>query len=138
MTIKKVILLSVIGFIVTGAVFAGAFYIATNRSTEAAVKEVKTFDYAIGELYGNINESRKILKVNISLEITDEKLSDRLEAKKPKMRNDILELIRSKNESELAGDKGQQMLRSEILESVKQMMATEKITNVYFIEFIIQ
>ena len=138
MAVKKVILFSIIGFIVTAAVFGGVFYVATKKNPEQAVKEVKTYNYSIGELYGNIKDSRRILKANINFEITDEKLTGKLEAKKPKIRNDILELIRSKDESQLTEDKGQQMLRNEILKSVKQMMATEKITNVYFVEFIIQ
>ncbi|AOT68272.1 flagellar basal body-associated FliL family protein [Geosporobacter ferrireducens] len=138
MSVKKVVLFSIIGFIVTAAVFGGAFYLAANRNSEKAVKEIKTYNYSVGELYCNIKDSRKILKVNINFEITDERLSAKLDEKKPKIRNDILELIRSKEETVLVGDKGQQMLRNEILKSVKQMMDTEKITNVYFVEFIIQ
>lgn len=138
MSVKKVVLFSIIGFLVTAAVFGGAFYLATNRNSQEAVREMKTYNYSIGELYCNIKDSRKILKANINFEIIDERLSKNLEEKKPKIRNDILELIRSKEESTLAGDKGQQMLRNEILKSVKQIMDTEKITNVYFVEFIIQ
>ena len=138
MTVKKVILFSIIGFVVTAAVFGGVFYLTTKKNPEQAAKEVKTYNYSVGELYANIKDSRRILKANINFEITDEKLTEKLEAKKPKIRNDILELIRSTEENQLTGDKGQQMLRTQILKSVKQMMATEKITNVYFVEFIIQ
>ncbi|MEW9124828.1 MAG: hypothetical protein AB2421_19100 [Thermotaleaceae bacterium] len=56
MTTKKVILLSIIGFIVTGAVFGGVFYIATNRNAEEKVKIIKTFNYSLGELYGNVSD----------------------------------------------------------------------------------
>lgn len=78
------------------------------------------------------------MKVNITVETKDEKIHQALDKNKSKIINNILELIRSKTEEDLAGNAGQQLLQKEILEIIQSIVPTEKITNVYFIEFIIQ
>ncbi len=138
MTVKKVVLFSIIGFIITASIFASVFYFAANDNPEKKVKEIKTFTYSIGGLYSNLKDSKKILKINIVLETTDEKINEKIDAKKSKLNNNILELLRSKTEAELVGDIGQQSLRKEVLGLTKAIFPSDKINNVYFIEFIIQ
>ncbi|MBB6216484.1 flagellar FliL protein [Anaerosolibacter carboniphilus] len=138
MTVKKVMLFSIVGFLVTAIIFGGVFYFAVYKTPEKTVKEVKTFSYPIGELYSNVKDSRKILKANVVIETLDEKIQGKLEPNKSKITNSILEVLRSKDESSLAGEKGQQALRTEVLKAVKQIVDSDKITNVYFVEFIVQ
>jgi flagellar FliL protein len=92
----------------------------------------------MGELYANVKDSRKILKVNMDIEILNEKLNESLDNKRAKITNNVLELLRSKDETQLSGDKGQQSLRKEILKSIKQVIPSDEILDVYFVEFIIQ
>ncbi len=138
MTAKKVMLFSIVGFLVTAIIFGGVFYFAVYKAPEKTVKEVKTFSFPIGELYSNVKDSRKIMKTNMVVETVDEKIIEKIESNKSKMTNSILEVLRSKDESSLAGDKGQQALRTEVLKAIKQIVDSEKITNVYFVEFIVQ
>ncbi|MFZ5966583.1 MAG: flagellar basal body-associated FliL family protein [Bacillota bacterium] len=138
MTTKKVLLFSIIGFLITAIVFGSVFYFAVYRKPTAAAKEIKTYNYVIGELYANVKESRKILKVNIVLELTDEKFMETLDSKKSMATNSILELLRSKDESQLSGEKGQQTLRNEIAKMINSTLSTDKISNVYFVEYIVQ
>ncbi|QXM06141.1 flagellar basal body-associated FliL family protein [Crassaminicella indica] len=138
MTTKKVILFSIIGFLITAVVVGTAFYMATNKKADTQPKELKTYTYSIGELYANVKDSRKILKVNMDIEMLNEKLSERLDNKRSKITNNILELLRSKDETQLSGDKGQQSLRQEILKSIKKVVPSDEILDVYFVEFIIQ
>lgn len=138
MSTKKVLLYSVIGFMVTALVIGSVFYFATYKKTQQSTKEIKTFTYSIGELYANLKESRKILKVNIDVETTNEKINDQLNDKSSEVVNNILEVLRSKDESQLSGDKGQQSLRKEILKTIKGVVPSDNITDVYFVEFIIQ
>ncbi|MCT4618621.1 MAG: flagellar basal body-associated FliL family protein [Marinisporobacter sp.] len=138
MTTKKVILFSIIGFIITALVVGIAFYMVAYKKTDAKPKEIKTYTYSMGELYANVKESRKILKVNMDIEIINEKLNESLDNKRPKITNNVLELLRSKDENQLSGDKGQQSLRKEILKSIKQVIPSDEILDVYFVEFIIQ
>lgn len=138
MTIKKAIFFSLIGLVLGILVFGGIFFFTAFQKPASDKKEEKIYTYSIGELYANINESRRILKVNITVETKDEKIHQALDKNKSKIINNILELIRSKTEEDLAGNAGQQLLQKEILEIIQSIGPTEKITNVYFIEFIIQ
>lgn len=138
MTTKKIILYSIIGFILTGVIVGSAFYfVAYNKSNEKP-KEVQTYSYSMGEIYSNIKDSRKFLKVNMEIEISNEKINEKLDNKRPEITNNILELLRSKDETQLSGDKGQKALREEILKSVKLVVTSDEIMDVYFVEFIIQ
>ena len=138
MTFKKVVLLSIIGFIITVLVLGGVFYFSVYKKPEQSVKEIKTYTYAIGDLYSNLKDSKKILKINIVFETTDEKITGQIDKEKPKLTNFVLELIRSKTESELLGDIGQQNLRKEVLKLAKSILPSDKVNDVYFVEFIIQ
>lgn len=138
MTVKKIFLFSIVGFLVTAIVFGGVFYFAVYKTPEKAVKEIKTYSFPIGELYSNVKDSRRILKANIVVEVTDEKIIEKLNENKSKITNNIIELLRSKDENNLSGDKGQQALRAEILKSIQQVIHSDQITNVYFVEFIVQ
>lgn len=140
MTVKKVIIYSVIGFVLTAMIFTGVFYFATNKGDKETDKEVamETFTYSFGELYSNLKDSKRILKISIVLETYDEKLIETLDTEKFKINNNILELLRSKTEEDLAGDVGQKNLRKEVLESIKSVLPPDKVSDVYFVEFIIQ
>ena len=138
MTIKRVFLFSIIGFIITALIFGSIFYFAVYKKPQQKQKEVKTFTYSIGELYSNVKDNKRILKINIVLETNDEKINEKINNEKPKLTNYILELIRSKAESELSGDIGQQNLRKEVLKLTKSILPSDKINDVYFVEFIIQ
>ncbi|QEK12267.1 hypothetical protein FQB35_07690 [Crassaminicella thermophila] len=138
MTVKKVVLYSIIGFIITALVVGVTFYFVAQKKVNQEPKEIKTYIYSIGELYANVKDSRKILKVNLDVEISDEKLTEKLNSKRSEITNNILELLRSKSEVQLSGDEGQQALRKEILKSIKLVLPSEDIIDVYFIEFIIQ
>ncbi|MBS3994163.1 MAG: flagellar basal body-associated FliL family protein [Alkaliphilus sp.] len=138
MTIKKVFLFSIIGFIIIALIAGGIFYFTVYRKSEPVAEEVITFTYSLGELYSNLKDSNRILKINIVLEITDEKFIENLDSERSKITNHILELLRSKNESQLSGNSGQENLRNEILKLVNSLLPSEKINDVFFVEFITQ
>ncbi|WP_053957430.1 flagellar basal body-associated FliL family protein [Inediibacterium massiliense] len=140
MTTKKIILFSVIGFVLTAVVMGATFYFATHQkgAQQAQVQPMKTYTYSIGEMYANVKDSRKVLKVNIEVEMINEKLKETLDEKRPKMTNAILELLRDKTEEDLSGEKGQKALRQEVLKSIKQVVPSDEIMDVFFVEFIVQ
>ncbi len=121
-------------------VMGATFYFATQQRGEqqTAVKPMKTYTYSIGEMYANVKDSRKILKVNIEVETINEKLKETFDEKRPKMTNSILELLRNKTEEELSGEKGQKALRQQVLKSIKQVIPSDEIMDVFFVEFIVQ
>ncbi len=137
MTIKKAILLSLLGLVLGAIVFGGVFFFTTFKKP-ASNNKVEVYTYDMGELYANINKSRRILKANITVETTDKKIHQDLEEQKSKIINNILETTRSKTEEDLQGDKGQKLLQKEVLKIIQSSISSNKITNVYFTEFIIQ
>ena len=138
MTIKKIIIFSVVGFLVTAILLGGIFYFITNKNTNDQPKEVETTLYSIGELYSNMKDSRRILKINIDIEISDKEVTPKLEKKKSEIINNILEILRSKEINVVDGTEGQQALRKEILNSIKKIVPSDGIMDVYFVEFIVQ
>ncbi|MBF8983087.1 flagellar basal body-associated FliL family protein [Lutibacter sp. B2] len=138
MTTKKIIIFSIIGFLVTGILLGGIFYFTTSKNSNDKPKEVETTLYSLGELYSNIKDNRRILKINIDIEISDEDVTPKLEKKKSEIINNILEILRSKEIAVLDGTEGQQALRKEIVSSIKKTVPSDGIMDVYFVEFIIQ
>lgn len=85
----------------------------------------------------NIKDSRKILKSVIEVELENKKIEELLKAREPEIRNEINLILRSKNEQDFEGSEGQSRLQKEILESLRKIIKTDKVLNVYFNEFII-
>lgn len=137
MTTKKVLILSLVGFLVVTLIMAGIFFFLINKKQNTA-KKIEYFEYSLGELYTNIKDSNRILKIDITIEYTNNKLKETLERKNAKIKNSILELLRNKTYEDLSGQSGQQKARHDILEIVKKDTNSEEISNIYFVEFIIQ
>lgn len=136
MTSKKVIILSVVGLLVLALVIgAVVFFVMSNKDKQV---EVDYLHYDIGEMYTNIKDADSILKVYITIEYTDENLTQDLKAKHSKITNGILELLRSRTIEELNGAKGQQNTRVDIRSLVRETLKSEKISDIFFVEFIIQ
>lgn len=130
MIIAAVVLLAVIG--------AGAFFMVMNKSDEP--EPVVYIEYELGELYTNIADESKILKFNVVIEYTDETLLDALAQNKTKITNNIYEIFRRKTYDQTQSPSFQERTREEIKEMIIETLESdaETITNVYFLQFIIQ
>lgn len=128
--IAAVVLLAVIG--------AGAFFMVMNKSDEP--EPVVYIEYELGELYTNIADESKILKFNVVIEYTDETLLDGLNQNKTKITNNIYEIFRRKTYDQTQSPSFQERTREEIKEMIIETLESdaETITNVYFLQFIIQ
>ena len=89
-------------------------------------------------MYCNIKDSKKIVKVKITIETNNKNTLELLENKQFLIRDDINKIIRSKTEEELQGDEGQIKLQKEIKESLIKLFDDVAITNIYFDDLIIQ
>lgn len=138
MTVKKVLLFSLIGLVIAAIVIGGIMFFVLRSKDNKANKKIEYYQYTLSELYTNIKDSNRILKANITIEYTDENLQDILDKNKAKITNDILEYFRGKTFEELSGQNGQQNSRDGILSKVKEITTGDDISNVYFTEFIIQ
>lgn len=86
----------------------------------------------------NLKDSKRILKATIKLELSNSKIEEIVIARNPEIRNEINLILRGKNEEALKGSEGQAMLQKEILDTLRKLLKTESLLNVYFDEFIIQ
>ncbi len=108
MTVKKVLILSLIGLIIATLIITGIIFFVLNSDGKNKDKKLTYYEYNLEEIYTNIKSSKSILKANITIEYTDDKLKAVLDNNKAKITNDILELLRNKTLKDLSGQEGQQ------------------------------
>ena len=84
------------------------------------------------------NNGERYLKVTIELEVTDKKIIEELNILKPKLRDNVLDLLTAKSYKDLVDMVGKQRLRDEIQMRLNSYLSGGKITKVYFTEFVIQ
>ncbi len=131
-----IIVISIVLALVIGIVAGVLIYLKSTG--EKKVKEIPTYTVEIADLYGNVKDSKKILKLNIVVETTDAKLQEILSNKMFLIRDKANEIIVTKTEEELREEKGQTLLKEEIKKDLITIFENDKITNVYFNDFIIQ
>jgi len=97
-------------------------------------------EFEVGELYTNIGDEGYILKFNMVIEYTSEEALTEITSNKSKIINAVYEMFRTKSFETLNKTNGQQRVRDEIRDMVIETLETdgETITNVYFLQFIIQ
>lgn len=138
MSLKKVLLLSLIGLVVLALIFTLIFVFVLNKKGESKKEKVEYFQFELDEMYTNIKKSNNIMKINITVEYTDDRLAAVLNKQKARITNDILELLRNKTLEELSGKEGQRKARTDIKDKIVEIVESNNISNVYFTEFIVQ
>jgi flagellar protein FliL len=140
--LKWIIIISVVLLLVIGG--AGAGYYFLKKSPEK--KAVAQAQPVIGTVYPmepfiiNLqdNQGERYLKLIVQLEISDPLGVKELDMLKPKMRDNILDLLSAKTYKELMDVGGKQRLREEIMMRLNSIVSTAKISKVYFTEFVVQ
>jgi flagellar FliL protein len=132
-----VLLILVIVLAVVGIALGFAFY-KNNNNMDSTKKRLETFNLTLEDMYCNIKDSKKIVKLKVTVETNNKNTLELLEEKQFLIRDDINKIIRSKTEDELQGKEGQVKLQKEINESLINLFNDETITNVYFNDLIIQ
>lgn len=134
-TILIVLLVILILFAVAGLILGFSIY----KNSGDKNKDIEEYYITLEEMYCNIKDSKKIIKLKATIEINNKKTYEELEEKQFLMRNEINKIIRNKEEKELLGKEGQVALQNEIKDSLIKLFDNgESITNVYFDELIIQ
>lgn len=135
---KKIILIAGIVLVLVLGVAAALYFFVFSKSTEE--KPVVYLEFPLDEMYSNIADPGKILKSKAVIEYTDETLTDKLTTNKTRIVNDINQLYRTKTLEQLSAPNGQERLRSDILELVQEIVEadSEQVTDVFFLDFIVQ
>jgi flagellar FliL protein len=115
----------------------GIFFFPRNSGEEKG-RKIDTYTITLDDLYCNIKDSKKILKIKITIETSSENTLDTLTEKQFLVRDEVNKIITNLTEDELRGKEGQVSLQSEIKTNIVELFNDENIINVYFNDFIIQ
>ncbi|HHW71631.1 MAG TPA: flagellar basal body-associated protein FliL [Firmicutes bacterium] len=111
-----------------------------SEEAKAASKELgPTFE--LGEFTLNLLSSpnqRRYIRTQVVLEAENKKVVEELEKRKPQIRDSVITIIRSKTAEELSTQAGMESLRLDILHATNAVVAKGEVTDVFFIDLIIQ
>lgn len=82
------------------------------------------------------SKGRKVLKVNMELEIKGAEVIQEIENRKAQIRDFIIIILSSKSFEEVSSKEGKDALRNEIKDNINSFLSKGKIINVYFTELI--
>ncbi len=97
------------------------------------MKQLETFVVNLTDAQGS-----RYLKVVMQLEMENEGLSSEIDEKTPQIRDEVITVLSSKSFDDLSTIPGKRALKRSIVESVNKYLATGKVVNVYFSEFVVQ
>jgi len=120
--------------IIIGSVF---FIISYSNKIEKDTS-IEYFYFDVGEIYSNLRESNKIVKLRVTVELTDKKLIEELTNRNFSIKHEINAIMMNKTIKDLEGNEGLFALQSEITTKLSEIFNTKNITKIYFEEFIIQ
>jgi flagellar FliL protein len=81
-------------------------------------------------------KGRKVLKVNMELEVQGSEIVSEIDNRKAQIRDFIIIILSSKTYDEVSTKEGKDALRSEIKDNINTFLSKGKISNVYFTELI--
>lgn len=138
----KAIIIGVVVLVLLGAAGGGGFWWYSQAAVkkEAAPQPAVSVMWAMDPFVVNLmdNNGERYLKLALQLEITDAKGVAELDQLKPKLRDNVLDLLSAKSFKELMDMPGKQRLREEIAMRLNAFLTTAKVSKVYFTEFVIQ
>lgn len=79
---------------------------------------------------------RKLLKINMELEVSNNQVAEEIEKVKPKIRDYVIIIASSKTFQEISTREGKDALRNEIMTQINLFLTKGKILNVFFTEWI--
>jgi flagellar FliL protein len=142
--LKKLIIIGVaVLVVVTAGVFGAIYYkklFAKKESTEqqaAVVGAIWPMDPFIVNIQDQGTTDR-YLKIIIEFDISDKNCIAELNQLKPKLRDNVLDLLSSKSYKDIMDISGKQRLRDELMVRLNSFLTGGKITKVYFTEFVVQ
>lgn len=138
MNTKKIIGFSLIGVILAGIVFGGIFFFLVYSPSNNGNKTMVTYEYTLQDFTTNLGTVRNYFRGSIVIETTNKKMIDKFSLKNAEIRDGIIQILIAKKPEDILDTTGQQALRNEIKDAISKVMETDEITNVYFIDYIIQ
>ncbi len=149
---KLLIILLVLLLLGGGGGFAAYKFLLSDKSkeeekdkAEEIVKETQFIEqigimYDLGNFIVNLadKDADRYLKINIFLEIENERVKMELEKRLPQIKDAITTLLITKTSEDLKTSEGMELLKEEIIKRVNAILPLGGVKNVYFTEFVIQ
>lgn len=100
----------------------------------------KKYTYEMGDFTVNLDEPgyKRYIKVTVYFGSEDKKLGEELEEKKPQIRSEINNILRSKKVEDVSSTKNTENVINEMKDKVNSILTKGKIANVYFTDILIQ
>jgi len=128
---KKVILVFFVIALCAASAFAGYAFLKEPKA--------KVFAYSSGNYFvTNITDSRCLLKSDLIIEVTNKKYYTELARNTHRVRDAIINILRSKSYDEMKNPNIQNILKLEIKNRVCEKLTGVTIADIYFNEFVIQ
>lgn len=97
--------------------------------------------HPLGEFTLNLLSSpnqRRYIRTEIVLETSNKKVVGELEKRMPQVRDEVITIIRARTAEDLSTQAGMESLRLDILKAMNALVSTGEVTDVFFIDLIIQ
>lgn len=136
---KNNIVYLIIGVLLAAVVMGGIFFFTVNRNADnQAVKAVPTYKHSLDEFTTNLGSVRNYFKGTVVLETTNKDMLSEFQAKNAEIRDAIIQILISKKPEDILDTTGQQELRNEIKDALAELLKTDEIKGIYFIDYMIQ
>jgi len=141
-SLLKWIIIGVLALAVMGGGALGAMQYmgSTKEKKQQAARQAPAALWPMEPFIVNLadNQGDRYLKAVLELEVSDQACLAELNQIKPKLRDNILDLLTAKTYRDLTDIAGKQRLRDEIGMRLNSFLGSCKVTKVYITEFVIQ
>jgi flagellar FliL protein len=141
--LKKLIIIGIaVVIVVTGGTVGTIYYKKSfgkkeQQQQQAPVSAIWPMDPFIVNIQ-DPGGSDRYLKIIVELDISDKNCITELNQLKPKLRDNVLDLLSSKSYKDIMDISGKQRLREEIMMRLNSFLTGGKISKVYFTDFVVQ
>ncbi len=136
----KIILLAVALLVLGGGGALAYLILADDNPEEKKTKHVESHYMSLEPFLINLADQdvRRYLKLKLELEVPSEKVAKELEKSLPRIRDACILLLSNKTYHDLSSTDGKMKLKQEILQRLAEVPAGQKVSNLYFTEFVAQ
>lgn len=136
----KILIIVVLVVLVAGGI--GLLYVKNKASagTEEKKEDLstkETFSVTLDDMYCNVNDSKKILKIKITVQTSNKEKLPLIEAKQFVIRDEANKIIRNNSEKDLMGMEGMENLKRAIQKTLATSFSDDSIL-ITFDDFVIQ
>ncbi|MDL1962740.1 MAG: flagellar basal body-associated FliL family protein [Deltaproteobacteria bacterium] len=107
-----------------------------SENNSEVIKPIYSLDTFIVNLADK--GGRRFLRVTMDLELKNEGLAEEIDKRLSKIRDSILMIIPTKRFEDINSLEGKIVLRDEVMTKLNSFLKNGSITNIYFVEFVIQ